>query len=481
MSARAQAPAPGAAPLPRQTLRAWISKHVLYLPTQRWRGEPVPQHLADLERSQWERPEALRARQTERALALVSHAARHVPHYRDAWRAAGADPAAFRSLDDLRRLPLLEKDVMRANVRRLVSETAAVPLDPRKTSGSTGIPVPILKSRDAYARIRAIWYRYARWYGIDIGDRQGRFLGHPVTWKGVLREDVQDFILNKFRLDPVYLTPERMERYWRKILRRPVVYLYGYASAMVAFARHLESVGEDPRRAGIRTLICTGETLYPFQESHLRHAFGVPVVNEYGCTESGVLAFPCPEAGRMHLSADNVLLEFLVGDRPAKPGEAGEVVLTDLYSPEVPLIRYRLGDVAVPSDGAPCACGRGLPTIERVEGRTSQMIVLPGGRAVHSEVFAYISDAMGEVDRRIEGFRVRKTGDAAFTVQLVAQEPLAPATLDTLRGIVARVLGPQVELEVEQVRELPRDPSGKLRYFVDDTSAAAAARPGEAR
>jgi phenylacetate-CoA ligase len=465
MSSAARAPA---REVPRQTLRAWISKHLLYLPSQRLRGEPVLEHLAELERSQWQSTESLRARQREQALALVVHAAARIPHYRETWRAAGVDAGSLRTLDDLRRIPLLEKEVMRTSVQRLVAEATSARIDPRKTSGSTGIPMPILKSRDAYARIRAIWYRYARWYGIDIGDRQGRFLGHPVTWRGVLREDVQDFILNKFRLDPVYLTPDRMLAYWRKILRRPVVYLYGYASAMVAFARFLESRGEDPERAGIRTLVCTGETLYPFQEAYLREAYGCPVVNEYGCTESGVLAFPCAEAGRMHLSADNVLLEFLVGDRPAKPGEVGEVVLTDLYSPDAPLIRYRLGDMAIPTGDEPCPCGRGLPTIVRVEGRTSQMIRISDGREVHSEVFAYISDAMGEVDRTIEGFRVRRTGARAFMVQLVAQQALAPATLERLREIVARVLGADVALAIEQVSELPRDPSGKLRYFVSE-------------
>jgi phenylacetate-CoA ligase len=138
--------------------------------------------------------------------------------------------------------------------------------------------------------------------------------------------------------------------------------------------------------------------------------------------------------------------------------------------------RQRLGDVAVPGDGTPCACGRGLPTIERVEGRSSEMIVLPGGRQVHSEVFHYISDEISGLDASVESFRVRRTGPAAFTVQLLAAAPLAPATPETLRGIVSRVLGPEVELAIEQVAELPRDPSGKLRYFVDDTRPRAGNR-----
>jgi len=451
-------------------MRAWISKYLMYLPVQAIRREPVSRHRRDLERLQWESSAALEAMRLGRLKDLLAHASRNIPYYRDAFRAHGADPEAFRSLDDLRRFPVLEKSSVRAEPRRLISETLAGRLDPRKTSGSTGIPVPTFKTRDAYARIRAIWYRYAHWYGIDIGDRQGRFLGHPVTWRGVLREDIQDFILNKDRLDPVYLTPERMLEYWKRIRRRNLVYIYGYASAVVAFTRFLLERGEDPRESGVRAILCTGETLYDFQKEYLENVYGIPVVNEYGCTESGVLAFPCPEAGRMHLSVDNVHIEFMAGDRPARPGEAGEVLITDLYSPEAPLIRYRLGDVAVPAEAAPCACGRGLPMIERVEGRTSQMFTLPDGRQVHSEVFAYINDAIAELDESVRAFRVRRRGPASFVVQLVTSGELKPQTVQRLREIVGRVLGESTALDVECVSELPRDPGGKLRYFIDDTA-----------
>jgi phenylacetate-CoA ligase len=456
-------------------MRPWVSKHLLYLPTQWLRGEGVVRHLADLEASQWLPAQELLARQDARLRELVRHAAGRVPLYRDAFRAAGVDPDRFRGREDLARLPVLEKDAARTAGQRIVAEGSDARLDARKTSGSTGIPMPVVKSRDAYARIRAIWYRYSLWYGIDIGDRQGRFLGHPVSWRGVLREDVQDFILNKHRLDPVYLTPTHMRRYWRRVLRHPLDYVYGYPSAMIAFARFLQEDGEDPRRSGARVLLCTGENLVPTQRAWLAKAWGARVVNEWGCTESGVIAFECPEQGRLHLSADNLAIEFLAGDRPARPGEPGDVVVTDLYSLDAPLIRYRLGDVATPSDGSPCPCGRGLPTIERIEGRSSEMITLDDGRQVHSEVFHYISDEISALDPSIETFRVRRTTPTRFTIELVAAASLAPSTADRLREIVARILGSRVELSVEQVPELPRDPSGKLRYFVSEISPP---RPG---
>jgi phenylacetate-CoA ligase len=446
----------------------WVSKYLLYLPVQALRREPVLRPLRDLERSQWEAPEELRRRQSGRLREVLGHAQRHVPYYRELFAAQGLDATSVRRIDDLPRLPLLEKETIRAESGRLVSEASRARLDLRRTSGSTGVPLPVPKSREAAGRIRAIWYRYLRWYGVDIGQRQGRFLGHPVSWKGKLKEDVQDFILNKSRLDPVFLTPERMRAYWRSVLRRPPTHLYGYPSAMVTFARFLREEGEDPRRAGIGVLVCTGETLYSFQRDELASAFDAAVVNEYGCTESGVIAFPCPEEGRMHLSAENLIVEFLTEKGPARPGEPGEVVLTELYRPDAPLIRYRLGDTAVPGDGSPCPCGRGLPTIEKVEGRSSQMIRLADGRLAHSEVFAYISDAISAIDPAIGGFRVGRVGNDEFRVFLLAPGSLRDGTEQRLREMFQKMIGETVGLSIEQVAELPRDPSGKLRYFIEE-------------
>ena len=130
-------------------MRPWISKQLLYRPTQWLRGEPVLAHLADLERSQWLPAEALRARQDERVRQLVAPCRPRVPHYREAFRAHGVDPEAVRGVDDLAALPVLDKEVGARAAPRLVAEGSRARLDWRKTSGSTGIPMPVVKSRDA--------------------------------------------------------------------------------------------------------------------------------------------------------------------------------------------------------------------------------------------------------------------------------------------------------------------------------------------
>ncbi len=453
-------------------MRAWVSKHLLYLPLQALRGERVLRHLRDLEASQWESREVLAERQALRLRQTLLRAAREVPFYRDRFGAAGVDVAAVRGPEDLARLPILEKAELRAAGRRLVAAAAGGRFDRRRTSGSTGVPLLLLKPRDASARIRAIWYRYLRWYGIDIGSRQARLLGHPVDRRARLREDLQDLILNKHRLDPVHLTPERMRGYFAALRRTPPTHFYGYPSAMEAFARFLIEDGADPRRCGAGVLVCTGETLHAFQRDFLAASYGARVVNEYGCTEAGVIAFPCPEQGRLHVSVDNLVIEVLAGDRAARPGEPGEVVLTELYSADAPLVRYRLGDVVVPDEARPCPCGRGLPTLARIDGRTSEMIRLGDGRLVHSEVFAYLADAFSTRHPGIRNFRVRQAQADDFRLELVAAETLGAEALAAIAALARGVLGAGVRLEVRQVPRLERDSSGKLRYFVRDRAAA---------
>jgi phenylacetate-CoA ligase len=236
---------------------------------------------------------------------------------------------------------------------------------------------------------------------------------------------------------------------------------------MEAFARFLIAEGEDPRTCGVGVLVCTGETLQPTQREFLARSYAARVVNEYGCTEAGVIAFPCPEQGRLHLSADNLVIEVLAGSRPAQPGEAGEVVLTELYSAGAPLIRYRLGDVVVADEPRPCPCGRGLPTLARIEGRTSEMIQLSDGRLVHSEAFAYLADAFGTRHPAIQSFRVRQLTGDSFRLELVAADALSAEVLESIAALTRDFLT-GVPLEVRQVGQLERDPGGKLRYFVRD-------------
>ena len=109
--------------------------------------------------------------------------------------------------------------------------------------------------------------------------------------------------------------------------------------------------------------------------AQIEHAFQAECFDDYSTFEFHHVAYECPRH-RYHLAADNVAVEFVRDGRPARPGEEGEILLTGLTNNAMPLIRYAIGDVGVPGDEI-CPCGRGFPTMQLIQGRVDDFVVLP--------------------------------------------------------------------------------------------------------
>ena len=448
-------------------MHPFISKYLLYLPLQTMRREKVLKHVKDLEETQWMSNDELNKWQWNRLKNLLHHAFLNIPYYQKQFETANLSPDKISNYDDFLNFPILTKEQYRNNLSQLVAQNRKTRLDLKRTSGSSGIPLEILKDRDTYARTRAIMYRCYKWYGIDIGDKQARVLGHPTTFISKLQEDIQDLILNKTRLDPVFLTEKNMLSYYHKLKRIKPKYIYGYPSAIYEFGKFLTQKSLEPSKLRIPVIITTGEILQPSQKDHIESVFESKVVNEYGCSECGIIAFPCPE-GKMHLSSDNLFIEIIKNGKPAEPGEMGEVVVTELFHYAAPLIRYNVADLAKSSQDQHCPCGRGLPVIDSVEGRSSQLIALPNGQKVHTEIFHYISDAISENGGGIKHFRVIQKKESEFQVEVVPDENYTSKTMEYLASEFKRFLGKEIILDVREVDEISRDKSGKLRYFISE-------------
>ena len=448
-----------------------ITKKIIYPILQYSRGEHIYKHLKGLEKSQWLSPRDLENRQWIDLKSLLRQLYMYNAYYRRRFIDSGILSEKIKTYDDFLKFPILEKEDLRRDVKKMLSSLRNGPLESRKTSGSTGIPLEILKSRDSFGRIRAIYHRYYKWYGIDIGDKQARFMGHPVTFKARLKEDIQDFLLNKYRLDPVFLTEKNMLTFYRQVKRTRSKYFYGYPSAIYEFSKFIKSNSFNPIELGVKIIITTGETLYDFQRKYIEEALKTKVVNEYGCSESGIIAFECPK-GRMHLSTDNLFIEILKDGNPALPGEVGEVVITELYNYSVPLVRYRVGDLIKVSSQTHCNCGSGLPCIDSVEGRTSQFIELPNGRKVHTELFHYISDSLTQTNGVIKQFRIIQNKGLEFTIEYCSDGKNVDKAIDYMANQLKKFFGENILFTFRSVDAIERDKSGKLRYFYQqrDTS-----------
>lgn len=428
-----------------------------------------------LERSQWWDRERMEAARTARLRALLRHAAEHVPYYRDLFARAGFSAAEVRSVGDLSRLPLLAKSDIRANLEALKSNRARG-LRRSNTGGSSGEPMIFFLGAERLSHDVAAKWRATRWWGVDIGDPEIVVWGSPIELGAQDRlRALRDALMRTELLPAFEMSEARLDDFLVRIRRRRPKMLFGYPSALAHIARHAGRRGVAMDDLGVKVAFVTSERLYEDQRREIERGFGCAVADGYGSREGGFIAHQCP-AGGMHLSAEDVVVEIIDESGKALPaGRAGEIVITHLASRDFPFIRYRTGDVGVLSDRA-CDCGRGLPLLTDLQGRTTDFVTARDGTVMHGLALIYVV-------RDIPGVRqfkiVQETRDRT-RVLLVTDRNFSDGDLDTIRGGFGRRLGSGVRVEIERVSEIPREASGKYRYVVSHVDSGPSIRAGEA-
>jgi phenylacetate-CoA ligase len=239
--------------------------------------------------------------------------------------------------------------------------------------------------------------------------------------------------------------------------------LTGYAGAIEALADHVLATGA--RVTPPRAVFCTAMEVTDRCLEISARAFRAPAVDVYVTNELGVLAWSCPvRSDLLHFNDDCFVLEVLDGHgRPAAEGAAGELVITSLGLTSMPLIRYRMGDMAARAAGT-CGCGRGLGLMTRVQGRTAHAIPRPGGGVIVTPV---VTGLFGRANAYewVRAFQVREEPGARLRMLLDARRPPAEEQRRALQESLESELG-DFSIELELVDRIPPAPSGKLQFMV---------------
>jgi phenylacetate-CoA ligase len=420
----------------------------------------------ELERTQWLSPDEVDAVQAANLKAFLTRIGRAVPYYRHVFQQAGFDPSAVRGRDALTALPFLTKSLIRQHNDALKAEDAGK-LKRYNTGGSTGEPLVFYMGIDRISHDVAAKWRATRWWGVDIGDPEIVLWGSPIELGSQDRvKQVRD-VLFRTRLLPAFeMSDAKMDAFCATIARVRPRMLFGYPSALSLLAAHARRRGLEFPRSRVQVSFTTGETLYPADRDAIASVFGAPVANGYGSRDAGFLAHACP-AGSLHVTAEHVVME-LVDDvgRPVPDGQPGEIVVTHLGTGDFPFVRYRTGDVAVRATDR-CSCGRGLPTLQSVMGRSTDFIRTRAGVAMHA--LALIYEVRDDPD--VRAFKFVQEADLSIDLQVV---PGPGLTAEREQGIVqrlARRLGPETPLRLRRVDAIPPEKSGKYRYVVSRAPA----------
>jgi phenylacetate-CoA ligase len=433
-----------------------------------WDYEPA---LQELERLQWESADAVATWRRDRLRELLVHCRARVPFYADAMEKAGLEPGDVRDERDLSALPIVDKTLLRADYERFFATDGARPYEEWVTSGATGQPFAFRLDRASIgANTFAALARGRRWWDADYGVREG------MIWSGVrdvsgglagmiaARRRQLSWRLKNIMLFDIYSLDEAAVRsIYRKLARfRPPV-MRVISSGLYRFCAVLDELGLDGRKLGVRAAIYTGEAFPPAQREFVEGVLGCKTVCEYGCGELGIIAFECPDGG-LHLSHENMYFEFLKDGEPARPGEPAELLVTNLNGYTAPLIRYRVGDVVVPSD-AECSCGRSMPLIASVGGRSHDTIRTPDGGTIHALFFTQLFDLLPVVHQ----FRVVQRAINEIRVELVSTDPIPDDVREFVRASVEKEMGGgDVRADVVQIEEIPRNRGGKAAWIVSE-------------
>jgi len=437
-----------------------VSK-VLFPLHERLKGHTTVAVRREMERSQWLGQEEIRERQVERLRGLLSHCKTHVPYYRDVLSGLGLAPSDFKSLQDLQRLPFLTKPIIRENTERLKADNA-VSLARFNTGGSSGEPLIFFIGKERVSHDVAAKWRATRWWGVDIGDPEVVVWGSPIELGKQDRiKAIRDRMLRTTLIPAFEMSEGKLDRFVSEIVRLRPKMLFGYPSALAHIAEHSQKRGVSVSGLGIEVAFVTSERLYDHQKDSIEKIFGCRVANGYGGRDAGFIAHACRH-GSMHITAEDIIVEIVDENGAVLPvGQSGEIVVTHLATGEFPFIRYRTGDVGVLDDQV-CPCGRGLPVLKEIQGRTTDFVVAQDGTVMHGLALIYvIRDLPG-----VKEFKIVQESLDLVRVVLAADGAFTAAMEEGIRfGMRAR-LGPGVQVVIERVESVPKEASGKFRYVV---------------
>jgi phenylacetate-CoA ligase len=418
----------------------------------------LPLYAARRKSEQW-KPAREVARLQLRRLRAVLRKARAAPYYR---RVIPDVPSTGTLEQFLASLPLLDKRIIADEGLDAFLTLGSEGLLSIFTSGSTGHPSKFLRSPLEETEFSARMYRVYSAYG---GNSRDTILN--VGSAGAKRRSGAATLLRDLGLLPKIqnlFAGAQVEDSVRTLREFRPRLITGYAVGIEKIAEHmiLHGIEIDSPKA----VICGAMDVTDRCRDLIERAFRAPAMNGYVTNEIGVIAWECPlQRGSLHVNDDVLAVEILdEHSRPVADGSIGEVVLTSLTLTRMPLIRYRTGDTAA-RIAEPCACGRGLSLMTRVQGRTAHTIVGPRGELFTTPTVAGIFTAASAY-RWVRRFQVQEQEDRMLLILVEVLHEPQPTQTRSLLAEMGKVFGPAYRFRIEVRDELPLAPSGKYQYLV---------------
>lgn len=412
------------------------------------RNPSIFSHFESLKKTEILDLPSFKALNEQRLRKLCVFAASESEFYKNRFKEIGFDPVNHWSLDGFLKIPITsKKDLIAHNddihtSKRFFKKRFFV-----ETSGTSGEILTFHRdeSWDSFNRA-AIWRGYS-WFGANPWDRKLYFWGYNTSPLKKIKLKLMDFLVNRFRLFDY--NPKKLKKLLPRL--KDVSIIEGYSSMIYELANLIEE--KQPKFNSLKLVKGTSEKIFPHYQDIARQVYGRQIASEYGATESGIIAFECPQ-GNMHINMEGVYVE-------QDPSDGG-IIVTNLQSYSFPIIRYKLGDqIEIAEPDFRCECGFHSPVIREVTGRI--------GKKIHGKTQIYPSLTLYYIFKNLY-FNQKTTIDFQAhqyekgKLEIWIKEPVT----DSIKSLILTEAGKyfsDIDIVLIENHDF-RQQAGKLRDFV---------------
>lgn len=438
----------------------FLAEKMLYQSMDLMSGSTVSRNIKELNKTQWMSNSELIHMQNKKFLKLINYAYQNVPFYRKKWKEAGVKIEEIKSINDITKLPIIYKKDVKSNTESIKSKKfSSFKTRESKTGGTTGTPMSFYLQRESWSMIVAGVVRGRTWSGYRLGDKYISIGGSSIIpdehkssgkkiWKNLERH---------YGISALGLSPLGIENYIKFIQQNNIRYLRGYPSAIYIISKYISE--NDLHIPNIKAIFTTAEVLNDSYRTHIESTFQTKIFDEYGVRDGGCLAMECDAHQGLHITCEKGITESM-DNNGNNTTKIGELVHTDLYNYAFPFIRYNVEDLGTISFEK-CGCGRELPRIISLEGRTTDIISFSNGIVWSGPALIHIFK-----DFDLCKYQLIEKSKDNIRVLVIPGKTFDTAERNKLTSILAHNAGPDVLIEIEDVESIKETKSGKMKVII---------------
>jgi phenylacetate-CoA ligase len=422
-------------------------------------GRDFSPFYEEFKRNEFLSIEELQSLQFSKLKKLIEHVYETVPYYKNKFSSVGLIPDDIERLDDIKKLPLLSKNDLKENFEALVSKSyERSNLIEYATGGSTGNPTKFLLTREQYDSRAAVSFKAYQMTGWDFLKKTVFLSGAPIESKLSYRfkSRLKSFLMRQVTFPTFDLTESKLHDIYLYIQRKRPEVIFGYVSALLIFAQYLEA---NKLKVSIPIIIQMAEMIYPHQIEYIESFVGGKFFKHYGARDAIAMGIECEQRSGCHANMDTLLVEILRDNKEAYD-EVGEVVVTDLFSYGMPLIRYQIDDVGCWKKFT-CRCGRNTPLFDITEGRKTNTISTRNGSIMTG---LFIPHLFKELSSKIRKYQVYQPDLDNLIVKIVKKDDYLATDEEFLKEKLLEKLGNRLQIIFEYPSDIPSEASGKYQF-----------------